>query len=475
MVLSALILQFFLLACLVKDDVTLSGNESSRFATVESLVEKRTFAIEDSMFETVDRVKIGDQFYSNKPLLLSVFLSALYAPLHYLGGLNFTDSYHWLIAFLTLLGVTSFSVLLTFLFQKRLRSIGMPSLASILLGLAVVFTTWILSYGTSLNNHTPAAALLFAFLYLLDRETKDPKGTQALAAGVVVGLLVGIEIPTGGIFFLVGIITILCARRPVAWRSIIHYMMGFSFVTLALAALNYAAYGYPLDAYLIPSAFDFEESIHAPGIAGLRRPTHLGYYLFHITLGKRGFWSHMPVLVLGLVYLLKRRRSLPIIEKITAAAVLILFLFYGTQTGILGGWAYGFRFFIPLIPIFFWWTSLWLFESRGNKIKKLLVVFLLFIGLVTSWVGTLNPWPVAYEDAATPPTAVEAKIRSPFLSNLMVWSFQHNPDGPIFRWLAEDLYGRDTSLEYLWKEFLNRKQPDKLKDIKKLAKKWQSS
>ena len=48
-ILSGLFL-FIILTIFTKDDITLSGNESSRSATVQSLVENGTFSIDNSMF-----------------------------------------------------------------------------------------------------------------------------------------------------------------------------------------------------------------------------------------------------------------------------------------------------------------------------------------------------------------------------------------------------------------------------------------
>lgn len=468
---AALIAEFVLLAAVVQNDVTLSGNESSRFTTIHAVVENGTFEIDDSLFPTVDRVRIDGRFYANKPLLFSVFLSGLYAPLHWIGGLSFQTHYHLLIFLLTVMGVVSFSLLLTFLFQKRLRALGAPCTTAVWLGLAVVFSTWIFSYGTSLNNHTPAAAMLFLFLMLLEHRGGCLTKVQAFGTGLLAALLTGTEIPTGGLFFCVGAVVLAASQRPRPWRPLLAYLAGFSTVTLGLAGLNFAVYGYPLDAYLVPGAFDFAESIHAPGVAGLRRPDNIGAYWFHIAFGQRGFVSHMPVMLFGIYYLLRHWRRVTRVQKLSAGAAGILFVFYGTRTGIFGGWAYGFRFFIPLIPLVFGWSAQWYLTAR-RRWQKNVFRMLIAVGCLTSAVGALNPWPVAYEGVATPPQAVEARVRSPFLSNLMVWAFEQNPRGPLFQWLAHDVYGRSTTLAYLWKEFTNRRQPERLKQVEALAQRW---
>jgi len=54
----------------------------------------------------------------------------------------------------------------------------------------------------------------------------------------------------------------------------------------------------------------------------------------------------------------------------------------------------------------------------------------------------------------------------------MVWSFQHDPDGPLFGLFAHRIYGKTTALEYLWKESLNRQAHGWLEQIEELADKW---
>ena len=107
-------------------------------------------------------------------------------------------------------------------------------------------------------------------------------------------------------------------------------------------------------------------------------------------------------------------------------------------------------------------------------VESVLASALLVWGLATPWAGTLNPWPVAYEGVATRAYDVEAEIRSPFLSNLLVWSFEQAPRGRLFRWLAHDIYGRRLTLRYLQTEFWNRREPEQLQQLAILALRWRT-
>lgn len=65
-----------------------SSNDASRLATIESLVERGTWAIDASPFATVDRIKVGEHFYSDKPPILSLAGAGVYSILHNVFGLT---------------------------------------------------------------------------------------------------------------------------------------------------------------------------------------------------------------------------------------------------------------------------------------------------------------------------------------------------------------------------------------------------
>ena len=69
-----------------------AGNDASRWAQVEALVDYGTPSIESSRFRaTVDRVLLDGREYSNKPPLLAFTAAALYAPLRAVTGWRLAD------------------------------------------------------------------------------------------------------------------------------------------------------------------------------------------------------------------------------------------------------------------------------------------------------------------------------------------------------------------------------------------------
>ncbi len=62
-------------------------------------------------------------------------------------------------------------------------------------------------------------------------------------------------------------------------------------------------------------------------------------------------------------------------------------------------------------------------------------------------------------------------MRSPFLSNLLVWSFERNPEGALFERLSTH-YGRPVTLGYLEAELWNRRRTDARERLLRLAERW---
>ena len=74
-----------------------SGNVLSRYMTIEAIVERGTLAVERTpmialrIARPVDMVKFGDHYYSDKPPVLAVLASPIYAGMAVLGA-RFTGS-----------------------------------------------------------------------------------------------------------------------------------------------------------------------------------------------------------------------------------------------------------------------------------------------------------------------------------------------------------------------------------------------
>jgi len=145
-----------------------SANDRSRWATVWSLVERRTFQVDEidaiGAWSTIDKVRYRTSesepwhFYSSKPPLLSTMVAGLYAIER--ATLGYGLVHHT--ALVTRLLLLFVNVIPFYLSLRSLRScLQLPGsgLYARLFVLAVAgFGSILNPYLTTLNNHTPAVA-----------------------------------------------------------------------------------------------------------------------------------------------------------------------------------------------------------------------------------------------------------------------------------------------------------------------------
>ena len=81
-----------LLALVSARDQADAWNDASRLATVEALVDYRTWAIDDSIFAgTKDKLFIGGRYYSDKSPVPALYLGGVYQVYRWLGGAAAVD------------------------------------------------------------------------------------------------------------------------------------------------------------------------------------------------------------------------------------------------------------------------------------------------------------------------------------------------------------------------------------------------
>lgn len=461
-ILSGLFL-FIILAVFTKDDITLSGNESSRFATVQSLVENGTFSIDNSMFRTEDRVLINGHFYSDKPPLLCIFLASIYWIMHNVFQLSFAANYHLCVFILNLACGAVFSVMLFYLFLFQLKNHDVSPGLKIMLSAALILCTWIFSFGVTVNNHTPAACVFFIFFCFMNRIAANGRTRDFFWAALFSGILFNLDMPAG--FFSAIACISMVFLLPLQARALrmSAFLSGFFIPVLLMVFMNFKAYGSAVPAYMVPGAYEFQGNIHSSGMAGLHRPADVFEYFLNILTGQRGLFLYMPALLFIFPALWGERKKMNAETIIVLISIIVIIAFYGVFTGDYGGWSYGFRFLIPVIPVLWYYVSVWIMDNYKSKLLMGTLYVLLMSGLFTSWVGAYNPWPVCFEGAATREGSIEEKIRFPLSANLLCMSYENSPASALTNFIIEKIYGRELAEKYLVKSFLNMKKPDMLK------------
>jgi hypothetical protein len=324
---------------------------SSRMATVESLVERGTFAIDRSTFSyTCDRMALGGRTYSDKPPLLSVVAGGVYAVLHHGLGLHFRagadpdrnqlhdPTYAWM----TLLVTVVAQALLVATFDAAAGELGLAGGARLAATAAVAFATVLWPQTAIFSSHPVAAALLLGGWRLL--WVRSPARAAPALAGFLLGLLVGVDIPAGvaalGLALLLG-----PARRSVLLGAVL---------PLALhAALNLTIVG-DLKPFQMHRELYDETTGHAGASAtGFAEDAGLGYYAVRNLFGSLGVFALTPVALLALALTSRRAFASRGRDRMAVASVVLfaaLVLAYVVVWPEAVGCSYGMRHVAPALP-----------------------------------------------------------------------------------------------------------------------------
>jgi hypothetical protein len=404
---------FMLIWTLLTKVHTHSWQEESRMATVQTLVEQGTFIIDHTEFNrTGDKVFLNEHFYSDKTPLLSVAAAGAYSILHNVFGLTLDPTicvpdedpaacrvvtstgtrftaFYWL----TLIFIGGSASLLVVLFWHAMLNAGASGTLATALAVALGLASPLAPYSIVFAGHVPAALCLFAGFVLLiagyhcdehperyavkskdaiwnlqlDRVHSPPKeeiprsarndtagsGWIFFFAGFFISLAANIDL-TLAIFIVAFGLWALFAQ----WQKWLPYILG-AFVPFAIsAAINYWATGTLLPLYFDPKAYDFVGTVLNTTVGGTNGFYSLDFglhYAYDMIVGQRGLLSFTPMLIfafigIGVAIKLRQQRGLALtvlLGSLIFAAYLIL------RTDNFGGLAWGTRWFVPLVPL--WW------------------------------------------------------------------------------------------------------------------------
>ena len=364
------LLPYVLLLLLLTKHAANSPNDQSRLATMESLVEQGTFAIDDSTFkDTVDKIFVNGHFYSGKPPVLSFLGAGCYFILHHAFRLSISDSLTYYSLTLLLVGVPS--ILMLVFFSKSLAFTRLDAKDYWIITYALGGGTLILSYSVVLNNHTVAASLLYlAFYCWLRIKQLSYNQSKFLFGAGVLSALAGV-IDTAALPF-VALFYILLVSRTRSFS--LAYILGALAPFALHAVLNVAIVG-----DIFPAALFHSNLYHYPdsywnnpiGIDALNEPKLV--YTFHSLIGHHGLFLLTPTLVFPLVMLIKiltnrfhpfRREA--IVVGFGCLVIIATYLFWSSNYG---GVAFGFRWFILFVPLLFFFTAFFFVDVKSPRIR----------------------------------------------------------------------------------------------------------
>ena len=440
---------------LAKHDVTHAGNETSRYSVVESVLERGTFVIDDSIFTTTDKGERNGHLYGDKPPLLT-FAVIGWGCMLKMFGVRFLNGDYFRAVYLTNVLIFILSCLTGWFFYVGLsRRPRMPESYRITMSVLSVASTLVLSYAVTLNNHTICAAGMMGLILLLERcEETGLTRLRAFLAGIMTGLLLNLEFVTGGVMGLAVFIFVLTSAAPVSRRieNVLMYAFGAGLMILLEAGMNMVSYGSPLPLYL---------STHKPAF------TEKNYlvYAFNILFGFEGFFLYMPALLfVGFACASERMRRDRVFVYMIASTAAAAFLF-AVGTSDFGGWCYGYRFLIPFAPVLLYYAAIYFGRPRPRLKRWKLFRLALVWGVVFSVVGVTDPWNASYEGSLTPKNALPEHFRNSFLANAFVFCWKASPESALTQVFMDRVYGREYAMLYLIMELNNRNDHDGLRRV----------
>jgi hypothetical protein len=370
-----------------------SANDRSRWATVWSLVERRTFQIDEidavGAWSTIDKVRYRTSesepwhFYSSKPPLLSTMVAGLYAIERAILGYGLVHH----TALVTRLLLLIVNVIPFYLSLRSLRTclqlLGSGPYTRMFVIAVAGFGSILNPYLTTLNNHTPAVACaMFAITAAArilvsrsgahssdnDGKPSEPRSRDFASLGFFAALTCCFELPAaqmGVLAFLLAVV--ICSRKTAIWfvpAAAVPLLAFFDTNWMATGGVKpfYATYGtetYVYEHNGVPSYWTNPRDLDA-------NTESTPVYLFHCILGHHGLLSLTPVLLvavcgtlLALLLALGRKaesRNLLILSGALMTLVTLGFYLTRTENYNYGGNSVGLRWMMWLSP--FWWIAM---------------------------------------------------------------------------------------------------------------------
>jgi hypothetical protein len=387
------------LALLTKTDPQ-SAHEFSRLGTVESLVERGTYQLDDSIFiGTVDKIYRDGHFYSHQPPLLATIETPVYWLLH-LTGARFNNRGRFVMTYAFSLLTNGVAFALTVLvFVRILALAGVPLARRHWLAVLLPAGTWLLPYALVTNNHGISGCVVALLSYLLLLiEWHGVNERRALVLGACLGVLAAIELlPI--VSFAPLVLVYLLARRDLSARAWSYAAVGFLPPLLAHAMVNMR-----ITHDVIPAGFH-HELFNYPGsvfddsslTGGFKYDSwrEVASYGWASLFAGKGFFTFAPLVLLGAVAGVASwrwwgRARGP--QMVLLGGALLSLAAAVLTTNNYGGEAVGFRHATYVIPAFLTMLLPWIAGERWQR--RVVVAIATLSCVVMLLFAARNPWRV---------------------------------------------------------------------------------
>jgi len=332
----AIVLAASVIAALSARPYAGSWNDGSRLAAVESLVDRHTWAIDDSIFVRVpagaaspyragapvlaagtkDKLRIDGRFYSDKSPVPTLLLATWYAVLRGAIGLDARTAPGRFVFWMTLGSVGVAYVVTVWSGFRLAATLGLPRRRQLVLTASLGLGSVALPYARHVNQHALLLAVGAVVAWLLADTVRreDGRRRRVVALGTLAGLGYTIDLGAGPVLF-AATAAAVGALRPLGGALAVFAAAAAPWLALH-HGLTWVVAGTVLPANSVAAYLDWPGSpFSAANMTGTwhHRPLDGAVYAAALLLGKRGFLGHNPPLLLAVLgaALLLRGRDAP--------------------------------------------------------------------------------------------------------------------------------------------------------------------
>ena len=314
-------------------------NVVTRWALARQLIDKGSVIIDPYIEYTSDRAFSNGHYYCDKAVLTSITAAIPYGLARIISnaaGLKIPPPAYRYISERLSAGI-SFILLMLFM-KKELKKSEKPLFLPLL---ALGAGSILLPYSTLLYGHVPAALLLFLSFYCQNRK-------KYLQADIFGALAAAAEFPV-----MLPFLILAAYRGRKYWSPVRILRMGGIILLAFLPQLihNMLAFGSPLTmGYSLETVDAFAGM--SQGLFGFTLPSLKAIYLLLLS-PERGLFFYMPWAAPGIAGFFIGKRFTSVLKTdplpLITVSYILLFSAYYMPTG---GWAFGPRHLIPVIPFF---------------------------------------------------------------------------------------------------------------------------
>jgi len=333
-------------------------NTASRYFLVSAVVDFGTFNIDPYHRWTIDQSFYGGHYYSNKAIGAPLLGIPVYGVTRKIlipdNSLPLTEAEKYAIRIVTT--TLPFALLGIILFRMACL-LGASPRRALWVVLAYSFGSIALIHATLFSGHQTAASFAFFSFFLLFRlagrtDSPDPSSLQSLITSLVAGIFAGIAaLADYTAIFIALVLSVYALLSRMSWKYKALFLSGGLICAMVLAGYNWTCFGSPWSFSYSHLSFGAFRDGAAKGVLGISFPNPAAL-LSILASPSRGLFFIMPVFLFSLTGFRAmwnhkmRRPETAVLLVIVVGYFLINAGFYAWH----GGWTFGPRYLVPMLP-----------------------------------------------------------------------------------------------------------------------------